>query len=233
MGVAAAQNLPRLGEDGLMPLSDELRIGVDVARSLYSQPDYLDDPLLVEYVDGIFSRLMAAGRANGSVDPAMGRFPWRVLQGADTSVNAFAVPGGVLGLHLATIGVTERADELASVLAHEISHVTQRHIARLQVKQQRLQPVMIGSLLLGAIAASKNTDLGNAVLVGGQGLAAQQQLNFSRDMEREADRVGMGLLQQAGYHSGGFASMFERSRALLPILTLPHAAVFVAQHAGV
>ena len=84
MGVAAAQNLPRLGEDGLMPLSDELRIGVDVARSLYSQPDYLDDPLLVEYVDGIFSRLMAAGRANGSVDPAMGRFPWRVLQGADT-----------------------------------------------------------------------------------------------------------------------------------------------------
>lgn len=210
MGVAAAQNLPRLGEDGLMPLSDELRIGVDVARSLYSQPDYLDDPLLVEYVDGIFSRLMAAGRANGSVDPAMGRFPWRVLQGADTSVNAFAVPGGVLGLHLATIGVTERADELASVLAHEISHVTQRHIARLQVKQQRLQPVMIGSLLLGAIAASKNTDLGNAVLVGGQGLAAQQQLNFSRDMEREADRVGMGLLQQAGYHSGGFASMFEK-----------------------
>lgn len=208
--VAAAQNLPRLGEDGLMPLSDELRIGVDVARSLYSQPDYLDDPLLVEYVDGIFSRLMAAGRANGSVDPAMGRFPWRVLQGADTSVNAFAVPGGVLGLHLATIGVTERADELASVLAHEISHVTQRHIARLQVKQQRLQPVMIGSLLLGAIAASKNTDLGNAVMVGGQGLAAQQQLNFSRDMEREADRIGMGLLQQAGYNTGGFAGMFEK-----------------------
>ena len=207
--MAAAQNLPRVGEDGLMPLSDELRIGVDVARSLYSQPDYLDDPLLVEYVDGIFSRLMAAGRANGSVDPAMGRFPWRVLQGADTSVNAFAVPGGVLGLHLATIGVTERADELASVLAHEISHVTQRHIARLQVKQQRLQPVMIGSLLLGAIAASKNTDLGNAVLVGGQGLAAQQQLNFSRDMEREADRMGMGLLQQA---APCMSQMYSRAR---------------------
>lgn len=205
-----AQNLPRLGEDGLMPLSDELRIGVDVARSLYSQPDYVDDPLLVEYVDGIFSRLMAAGRSNGSVDPAMARFPWRVLQGADTTINAFAVPGGVLGLHLATIGVTERADELASVLAHEVSHVTQRHIARLQVKQQRLQPVMIGSLILGAIAASKNTDLGNAVMVGGQGLAAQQQLAFSRDMEREADRMGMGLLQQAGYDTGGFASMFEK-----------------------
>lgn len=214
LGTTAAQNLPpnlpRLGEDGLMPLSDELRIGVDVARSLYSQPDYSDDPLLVEYVDGIFSRLMAAGRANGSVDPAMARFPWRVLQGADTSVNAFAVPGGVLGLHLATIGVTERGDELASVIAHEISHVTQRHIARLQVKQKRLQPVMIGSLILGAVAASKNTDLGNAVMVGGQGLAAQQQLNFSRDMEREADRMGMGLLQQAGYNTGGFAAMFEK-----------------------
>jgi predicted Zn-dependent protease len=210
IGLAAAQNLPRLGEDGLMPLSDELRIGVDVARSLYSQPDYVDDPLLVEYVDGIFSRLMAAGRADGSVDPAMARFPWRVLQGADTTVNAFAVPGGVLGLHLATIGVTDRADELASVLAHEVSHVTQRHIARLQVKQQRLQPVMIGSLILGAIAAGKNTDLGNAVMMGGQGLAAQQQLAFSRDMEREADRMGMGLLQQAGYNTGGFAGMFEK-----------------------
>ncbi len=210
LGAVFAQNLPRLGEDGLMPLSDELRIGVDVARSLYSQPDFVDDPLLVEYVDSMFSRLMAAGRANGSIDPAMGRFPWRVLQGADTTVNAFAVPGGVLGLHLATIGVTDRGDELASVLAHEISHVTQRHIARLQVKQQRLQPMMIGSLILGAIAASKNTDLGNAVMVGGQGLAAQQQLNFSRDMEREADRMGMGLLQQAAYNTGGFASMFEK-----------------------
>ena len=83
-GMLQAQNLPRLGDEGLMPLSDELRIGVDVARSIYSQPDYLDDPLLVEYVDGIFSRLMAAGRANGSIDPAMGRLPWRVLQGADT-----------------------------------------------------------------------------------------------------------------------------------------------------
>lgn len=207
---AGAQNLPRLGEEGLMPLSDELRIGVDVARALYQQPDYVDDPLLAEYVDGIFSRLMAAGRANGSVEPAMGRFPWQVVLGADTSINAFAVPGGVLGLHLATIGVTDRSDELASVLAHEISHVTQRHIARLQVQQKRLQPIMIGSLILGAIAASKNTDLGNAVMVGGQGLAAQSQLAFSRDMEREADRVGMGLLQQAGYQPAGFAAMFEK-----------------------
>jgi predicted Zn-dependent protease len=209
-GMLVAQNLPRLGDDGLMPLSDELRISVDVARSIYSEPDYVDDPLLVEYVDSIFSRLLAAGRANGSIDPAMGRFPWRVLQGADTSINAFAVPGGVLGLHLATVGITEHADELASVLAHEVSHVTQRHIARLQVKQKRLQPIMIGSLILGAIAAGKNADLGNAVMVGGQGLAAQQQLAFSRDMEREADRVGFGLMQQAGFNTGGFAAMFEK-----------------------
>ncbi len=207
---AQAQFLPRLGDDGLMPLADEQRIGLEVARSLYQDADYIDDPLLVEHVDGIFYKLLAAAHSNGSVDPGMARFPWRMVQGADTTINAFAVPGGVFGLHLATIGVTEQPDELASVLAHEISHVTQRHIARIYVKQQRMQPLLIGTMLLGAIAASKSGDAGTAIMMGGQGLAAQSQLSFSRDMEREADRSGLLLMQQAGFSPLGFASMFEK-----------------------
>jgi hypothetical protein len=109
------------------------------------------------------------------------------------------LPGGYLGLHLGLIGVVGTRDELASVLAHELSHVTQRHIARLLTQQSRQTPLLLGAMVLGALAASKNPGATQALVVGGQALALQNQLNFSRDMEREADRVGMGLMEPAGF----------------------------------
>ena len=119
---AAAQKLPQLGSDGLMPLSQEARIGTDVAREIYEDPEYLDDPLLVEYVDGIQQRLLSSGRASGAIDVTMSeRFVWRLMLGANRTVNAFSVPGGVFGLHAGLIGLTTNPDELASVMAHEIS----------------------------------------------------------------------------------------------------------------
>ena len=208
---AGAQKLPQLGSDGLMPLSQEARIGTDVAREIYKDPEYLDDPLLVEYVDGMLQKLLASGRASGAIDATMGeRFVWRLMLGANRTVNAFSVPGGVFGLHAGLIGLTTNPDELASVLAHEISHVTQRHIARMQQRQAQMQPLLIGSMILGAIAAGKNADLGSAVLTGGQGVAIQNQLGYSREMEREADRLGFLLLQEAGFRTAGFPQMFEK-----------------------
>jgi predicted Zn-dependent protease len=133
-----------------------------------------------------------------------------VLLGKDRSINAFALPGGWMGLHLGLVGVTATRDELASVLAHELSHVTQRHISRLISQQTRQTPLMIGAMILGALAASKNAEAGNAVMAGGTALAMQNQLNFSRDMEREADRIGFGVLTQAGFEPQGFATMFEK-----------------------
>ena len=130
----------------------------------------------------------------------------------DRSVNAFALPGGYIGIHLGLIAITSSSDELAGVLAHELSHVTQRHIARGIVNSQRTTLLSIAGMILGVLAASRagSSDGVQAAVVGSQAAAAQGQLNYSRDMEREADRVGFGVLTDAGYSPAGMASMFEK-----------------------
>jgi predicted Zn-dependent protease len=170
--------------------------------------------VLADYVDAIWQPLLKAAYQRGEMsDELQQRYAWQIMMGRDRSVNAFALPGGYLGLHLGLIAVVTSRDELASVLAHELSHVTQRHIARLTTKQNAQTPWIIGAMILSAMAASKNTDAANALLAGGQAMAMQNQLNFSRDMEREADRVGFGLMADAGFEPAGFASMFDKLQA--------------------
>ena len=194
-----------------MNVSAERKLGERIARELYRDPDYLDDALLSEYIQGIWQQLLAAARKRGELTPELDeRFAWEVLLGKDKSINAFALPGGWLGLHLGLLSVTTSQDELASVLAHELSHVTQRHISRIMTEQNRQTPLMLAAMILGLLAASKSPEAGNAVLASGTALAAQSQLNFSRDMEREADRVGFGVLTQAGFEPQGFVSMFDK-----------------------
>ena len=194
-----------------MTSSDERRLGDRIARELYRDPDYIDDPVLGEYVQGIWQSLLVAARARGDLTPELDeRFAWELLLGRDRTVNAFALPGGYLGVHLGLIAIVGSRDELASVLGHELSHVTQRHISRLMSKQGQQAPWMIGAMILGVLAAGKSADAGNALIVGGQAVAAQTQLNFSRDMEREADRIGFGVMTQAGFEAQGFVSMFDK-----------------------
>ncbi|MBS0315519.1 MAG: M48 family metalloprotease [Proteobacteria bacterium] len=210
---AQAQPLPSLGDGGDLSIGAERRMGEQVARELYRDPSYIDDPVLAEYVQGIWTRLLAAARALGEVGPEMEqRYAWQIVLGADPEINAFAVPGGYLGLELGLIAAVDDPDELASVLAHELSHVTQRHISRMMAQDSRTLPLILGAILVGAIAASRNPDAGNAVIAGGQAAAVSGQLKFSRDMEREADRVGYGVLVKAGYSPKAFAAMFEKLR---------------------
>ncbi len=208
---SSASQLPAMGDASELTSSAERRLGDRIAREIYRDPDYIDDPVLAEYVDGIWQSLLAAARSRGELSGELDqRFAWEIMMGRDRSVNAFALPGGYMGLHLGLIAVVASRDELASVMAHELSHITQRHISRLTSKQNAQTPWLIGAMILGARAARKSPDTANALIAGGQAVAMQNQLNFSRDMEREADRVGFGVMSDAGFAPQGFASMFEK-----------------------
>ncbi len=209
-GAAAA--LPRLGEAGALDLAAERQLGDRIAAQLLQSPDHWDDPVLGDYLMAIWQPLVATARRSGDLaDDLHERFAWRLFLMRERSINAFALPGGYLGVHLGLVAAAARPDELASVLAHELSHVSQRHISRMLAQQDRQAPWIVGAMILGALAASasKNADIAQAAVVGGQAVAVQSQLNFSRDMEREADRVGYGVMTGAGFDGLGFVTLFE------------------------
>ncbi|WP_428510720.1 M48 family metalloprotease [Roseateles sp.] len=207
--------LPSLGDSVSQDLDvgSERNLGDQVMRQIRPDPDFLDDPLLQEYLLGIWDPLVVSAKLLGNIsDETIDRFAWEIFLVRDRSVNAFALPGGFVGVHLGLIAMTSSRDELASVLAHELSHVTQRHIARRIAGDSRNSMLAMAAMLAGLIAASRSgsIDAANAAIVGPQALAAQASLNFSRDMEREADRVGFQVLSSAGYTPSGMFSMFEK-----------------------
>jgi predicted Zn-dependent protease len=219
LGVAQAaevsSSLPSLGDAASEDLTvgAERRLGDRIMREIRRDPDWLDDALLQDYLNGLWQPLVAAAQSRGDLsDDQRTHFALQTFLVRDRSVNAFALPGGYVGVHLGLIALTGTRDELAAVLAHELSHVTQRHIARNIATSRRQSMLGVASMILGILAASRsqNVDAANAVIVGGQAAAVQGQLNFSRDMEREADRVGFGLLDASGYAPEGMAGMFDR-----------------------
>ncbi len=116
----AGPGLPTLGEGADVSVSAERRLGDSIIRELYRDTDYLDDPVLQDYVQAQWLALLAAARARGELPPELEEhFAWEVLLGRDRSINAFALPGGYLGVHLGLLGVVANRDELASVLAHD------------------------------------------------------------------------------------------------------------------
>jgi predicted Zn-dependent protease len=209
--VSSQSSLPQLGDGQEMSVAAERQLGQRIAREIYRDPDYLDDPVIADYLQRIWQPLLQTARQRGDITPQLAeRFAWEVVLARDRTVNAFALPGGYMGVHLGLIAMVGNRDELASVMAHELSHVTQRHIARMTTQQNQLSPVLLGAMILGALAARKNSDIANAVITGSQAVGAQAQLNFSRDMEREADRVGYQVMQEAQFDVQGFVGMFDK-----------------------
>ena len=207
----SAASLPSLGDGQGMSIAAERRLGDRIARDIYRDPDYLDDPVIGDYLQALWQPLLGAARDRGDVAPELAeRMAWELMISRDKRVNAFALPGGYMGVNLGLLAMTDRPEELASVMAHELSHVSQRHIARMMTREDRMAPWMMGAMILGALAAGANSQVAGAAIAGSSAVAAQSQLNFSRDMEREADRVGFGVLTGAGFDGQGFVSMFDK-----------------------
>lgn len=211
----AQVRLPALGDSVSedFDILAERRLGDRIMREVRRDPAYLDDPALLEYLHALFDPLLAAARSRGEIGVDLdSAFAWEPFLVGERPVNAFALPGGYVGAYLGLIALTGTSDELASVLAHELSHVTQRHIARSAISQQRQGLATMAGMILGVLAASRanSTDAAQAVIMGSQAAAAQGQLNFSREMEREADRIGIEVLSSAGFAPGGMVGMFEK-----------------------
>ena len=200
---ANAYNLPDLGDStaNILTLSDEQKIGDSIMQEVRTDPAYLDDPELEEYLNKIGQRLVAAS------DRPAGKFTFFLVN--DPTINAFAFPGGYIGVHTGLIMAAESESELASVLGHEIAHVTQRHIAQIFGKQKEGGLLMLASLLV-AVLASGSSHGSEAALVMGQAGVLQSQLAYSRGFETEADRFGLQTLERAGFDPRGMVLFFER-----------------------
>jgi predicted Zn-dependent protease len=187
----------------------ERRIGEQIMVEVRRDPAYLADPESSEYLNHLGYQLVSVSPAR-SLD-----FVFFLVR--DPMLNAFALPGGFIGVHTGLVIAAQSESELAGVLAHEVGHVTQRHIARMISRQKDTMAMTIGALLLAILAArvggSSSGDLAQAAIIGGQAAAIQQQLNFSRDAEREADRAGFQTLTDAGFDSRGLESFFARLQA--------------------
>lgn len=196
--------LPDIGTSATAIVSeqDERRYGEALVRELHRVAQVIDDPLVDGYIKHLGYRLAAFS------DEPQRQFTFLVLD-ADT-VNAFAAPGGVIAIHSALLLLAESESELAGVVAHEIAHVTQRHLARAIENSQRVTVPMMLLMLGAAIAAGGDGDAIQAAVVGGQGLMQQMMINFTRNNEYEADRVGIRTLASAGYDPEGMAGFFGR-----------------------
>ena len=173
-------------------------------RQLRDEGQIIEDPEATEYLQALGSRIVA--QATG--DSAQ-RFSFFFVR--ENSINAFALPGGFIGVNYGLVLASRNEAQLAGVLAHEIAHVTQRHIARRVRSQGRasigMMAGILASILLGAATGSSDAALGGISMA--QGAAMQQQINFTRSNENEADRVGMGFLAAAGFDPYGMPDFFE------------------------
>lgn len=203
--LATAFELPTLGDtsSSIVSLEQEHQLGRAWLSILRGQVEQLKDPLLKDYVERTVYKLAETSQLQQR------RLEFVLL--ASPQLNAFAAPGGIIGVNGGLFIHAHTEAEYASVMAHELAHLSQRHFARGLEAQQRINLPMMGALLAGVIAAAAGaTDVGMATIVSGQAAAFQEQRRFSRENEQEADRIGMINLARAGFDPRAMPSMFER-----------------------
>ena len=199
-----AEGLPDLGDAAQSSFTalEERRLGEEIMREVRADRTYYEDAEATDYVMALGNRLASRG-SDSRQD-----FQFFLMQ--DRQINAFALPGGFIGINSGLILAAQSESEVASVMAHEIAHVTQRHIARILDQQKHSTVISIAALAVAILAARSSSDISGAATAFGQAGAIQNLINFTRDHEREADRVGLQILEGAGYDPRAMAVFFER-----------------------
>jgi predicted Zn-dependent protease len=199
-----AEGLPDLGDVSQATVSpqQERQLGEQSMFEIRADKSYLDDAEINDYLNQIGYRLAA-----NSSEPGLG-FDFFAIN--DNAINAFSLPGGFVGVNTGLIIITQSESELASVLAHEISHATQHHVVRMIAGQKFDTLTSMVALAVAILAARSNPEASQAAIMGAQGGAIQRQLNFSRANEQEADRIGLETLQKSGFDTHAMPAFLER-----------------------
>jgi predicted Zn-dependent protease len=204
---AAEIDLPLLGDTSSSMISpmQERQLGQNWLRLYRSQVPTSSDPLIIDYLEQLLERLAVHSQLEDK--------QLQLVLVENHTLNAFAVPGGVIGIHTGLLNYARTENQLAAVLAHELAHLSQRHYAR-RLEQQKNMAVpfyaaMLASLVVLATSSSQNNDAGLAAISATQAMALDAQLRFSRQNEQEADRIGLQTMIQAGLDPYAPAEMFE------------------------
>ena len=200
--------LPDLGDAAQADLSpaQERKLGEAIIRQVRASGGYMNDPEVNDYLNQLGQRLVAALKDS--------KQDFEFFAVPDSSINAFALPGGYIGVHTGLILLTQTESELAGVLAHEISHVTQHHMARMIASQRDSMLMSLAGLVLAVLASraggSGAGDAAGGAVAAGQAMAIQHQLNFTRENEYEADRIGFQRLDAAGFDTTAMATFMQK-----------------------
>lgn len=207
-----AQTLPDLGDVSDASLSEpqERTLGKRIMAEIRADSSYVDDPEIHAYINALGGKLVSASR--GTTNDNRREFEFFVL--SDETINAFALPGGFIGFHTGLILTTTNESELAGVMGHEIAHVLQRHQARGINAQKGSTLLQLAGLVAAVLAARSNSSssgqMAEAAITTSMAITYQNQLNYSRDFEREADRLGIQVMTRAGFDPNGMVGFFER-----------------------
>ena len=215
--------LPDMGDPGGDALNrvDERKYGEMIMRQIRPDADYSNDLVIYDFLNQMERRLLQAAKKiqlGGANEQGSGAYNFEVFVVKDSTINAFALPGGFIGFHTGLIVSAESDSEVASVMGHETGHVLQRHLARQMDKQATNTMIAIAGMVLGALAMSRNPSAGTGLIQGGQAMAVDNQLSYSRDAEREADRVGFQILDASGYDVNGAPGFFQRLQKITGIM---------------
>lgn len=207
--------------DGLIDRQQSLQMGEWALRQLQGEAPQLTDPWLQDSLQEVTWQINAIARQNA---------PLGLVIINDKSINAFAIPAGVFGVNVGLLDKARNLDEVASVISHEVAHVSQRHFQNRNNEKTKQMLMQMGGLLAGIAAAKADSGAGVAVMAGTQAMSANTAAAFSRSQEQEADRIGMQIMAQAGYDVNAMPSFFAlmnqqnqvKANAFIPSFVLSH-----------